>query len=112
MDAALDSLSNAQMEVEAALRKTEFDPRELERVEERLFALRAAGRKYSVAVADLPALAQKMMADLADLDAGEEKLAGLEKLTVAAKAEYDKAAVALSEKRRHGAGALADAVMA
>lgn len=42
LDAALDSLSNAQMEVEAALRRTEFDPRELERVEERLFALRAA----------------------------------------------------------------------
>lgn len=40
LDAALDSLSNAQMEVEAALRRTEFDPREPERVEERLFARR------------------------------------------------------------------------
>lgn len=58
LDAALDNLSNAQMEVEAALRRTEFDPRELERVEERLFALRAAGRKYNVAVPDLPALAE------------------------------------------------------
>ena len=69
LGSALDTLSSAQMEVEAALRRTEFDPRELERVEERLFALRAAGRKYSVAVADLPALAEKMVADLADLDA-------------------------------------------
>jgi DNA repair protein RecN (Recombination protein N) len=58
LDQALNHLSNAQMEVEAALRRTEFDPRELERVEERLFALRAAGRKYSVAVVDLPALAE------------------------------------------------------
>ncbi|TDK38856.1 DNA repair protein RecN [Rhizobium deserti] len=112
LDQALNHLSNAQMEVEAALRRTEFDPRELERVEERLFALRAAGRKYSVPVADLPALAEKMVADLADLDAGEEKLGELEKLTVAAKADYDRAAVALSEKRRNGADALADAVMA
>ena len=112
LDQALNYLSNAQMEVEAALRRTEFDPRELERVEERLFALRAAGRKYSVAVADLPALAEKMVTDLADLDAGEEKLAELEKLTVATKAEYDRAAVALSEKRRGGASSLADAVMA
>ncbi|WP_333631558.1 DNA repair protein RecN, partial [Agrobacterium cavarae] len=69
LDAALDNLSNAQMEVEAALRRTEFDPRELERVEERLFALRAAGRKYSVPVSDLPALAERMVTDLADLDA-------------------------------------------
>ncbi|KKX29251.1 DNA repair protein RecN [Rhizobium sp. LC145] len=112
LDAALNQLSNAQMEVEAALRKTEFDPRELERVEERLFALRAAGRKYSVAVADLPALAEKMVADLADLDAGEEKLGELEKLAAAAKANYDRAAVALSQKRRHGADALAESVMA
>ncbi|CAN7371802.1 DNA repair protein RecN [Neorhizobium tomejilense] len=112
LDQALNYLSNAQMEVEAALRRTEFDPRELERVEERLFALRAAGRKYSIPVADLPALAEKMISDLADLDAGEEKLAELEKLTAAAKAAYDQAAAILSEKRRHGAEALAEAVMA
>nr|CAD6603058.1 DNA repair protein RecN [Rhizobium sp. Khangiran2] len=111
LDAALNSLSNAQMEVEAALRKTEFDPRELERVEERLFALRAAGRKYSVAVADLPALAEKMVADLADLDAGEEKLGQLEKQAAAAKAAFDAAALTLSEKRRQGAQTLAKAVM-
>ncbi len=112
LDQALNHLSNAQMEVEAALRRTEFDPRELERVEERLFALRAAGRKYSVAVVDLPALAEKMVADLADLDAGEEKLGQLEKIAAAAKEEFDRAAAALSEKRKAGAESLAAAVMA
>ena len=112
LDQALNHLSNAQMEVEAALRRTEFDPRELERVEERLFALRAAGRKYSVPVTDLPALAEKMVADLADLDAGEERLGELEKLAAAGQAAFDAAAIALSEKRRHGAEALAAAVMA
>ncbi len=112
LDQALNHLSNAQMEVEAALRRTEFDPRELERVEERLFALRAAGRKYSVAVVDLPALAEKMVTDLADLDAGEEKLGQLEKIAAAAKTEFDHAAAALSEKRKAGAESLAAAVMA
>lgn len=112
LDTALDNLSNAQMEAEAALRRTEFDPRELERVEERLFGLRAASRKYSVAVAELPALAQKMIADLADLDAGEERLVQLEKVAGEAHAAYDKAARAISAKRQNGAGALADAVMA
>jgi DNA repair protein RecN (Recombination protein N) len=112
LDQALNHLSNAQMEVETALRRTEFDPRELERVEERLFALRAAGRKYSVAVVDLPALAVKMTADLADLDAGEERLAELEKLAGAAKEQFDRAAAQLSEKRKVGAEGLAAAVMA
>lgn len=112
LDAALNQLANAQMEVEAALRKTEFDPHELERVEERLFALRAAARKYSVAVVDLPALAEKMVADLADLDAGEERLGQLEKQMQASKGDYDRAAAALSDRRRHGAEALALTVMA
>lgn len=112
LDAALDNLSNAQMEVEAALRRTEFDPRELERVEERLFALRAAGRKYSVPVTDLPALAERMVTDLADLDAGEEKLAKLEAQLGVVKADFDRAAMSLSEKRRNAAAALSDAVMA
>ncbi len=112
LDAALDNLSNAQMEVEAALRRTEFDPRELERVEERLFALRAAGRKYSVPVSDLPALAERMVTDLADLDAGEEKLAKLEAQLGVVKADFDRAALSLSDKRRNAAAALSDAVMA
>ncbi|MDL2397558.1 DNA repair protein RecN [Rhizobium mayense] len=112
LDAALDQLSNAQMEVEAALRKTEYDPRELERVEERLFALRAASRKYSVPVTGLPALAQRMIAELVDLDAGEERLERLDAELAVAKADYDAAARSLSDKRRHAGEALAAAVMA
>ena len=112
LDAALDQLSNAQMAVEAALRRTEYDPKELERVEERLFALRAASRKYSVPVAGLPALAERMIGELADLDAGEEKLARLEADLVRTRDGYDAAARALSAKRRHAGEALAAAVMA
>jgi DNA repair protein RecN (Recombination protein N) len=111
LDAALDQLSNAQMEVEAALRKTEYDPKELERVEERLFALRAASRKYSVPVTELPALAVRMISDLADLDAGEEKLTKLEGEVGVTRANYEAAARSLSEKRHHAGDALAAAVM-
>ncbi|MBB3409551.1 DNA repair protein RecN (Recombination protein N) [Rhizobium sp. BK316] len=112
LDAALDQLSNAQMEVEAALRKTEYDPKELERVEERLFALRAASRKYSVPVTELPALAVRMISDLADLDAGEERLTKLQAEVGVAKTNFDMAARSLSEKRHHAGDALAQAVMA
>jgi len=111
LDTALDNLSNAQMEVEAALRRTEFDPHELERVEERLFALRAAGRKYSVPVTGLPALAEKMIADLAELDAGEERLGHLEASVIDARAQYDHLAMSLSTKRQNAALALSEAVM-
>ncbi|WP_159948336.1 DNA repair protein RecN [Rhizobium sp. 18065] len=111
LGSALDTLSSAQMEVEAALRRTEFDPRELERVEERLFSLRAAGRKYSVAVTGLPALAEKMVTDLADLDAGEERLGQLEAAVTETRAHYDHQAVQLSTKRHTAASALGDIVM-
>ena len=54
------------------------DPHELDRIEERLFALRAAGRKYNVAVDNLAALTARHAADLAALDAGAEELKRLE----------------------------------
>ncbi|MBD9556780.1 DNA repair protein RecN [Ensifer sp. ENS03] len=112
LDGALNQLSDAQMSVERALRNTEFDPKELERVEERLFALRAASRKYSVPVTELPALAVRMISDLADLDAGEEKLKQLDAQVGVARVAFDASARSLSEKRRHTATALSDAVMA
>ncbi|PTM92044.1 DNA repair protein RecN [Mycoplana dimorpha] len=109
---AVDQLSDAQMAVEAALRKTEFDPKLLERTEERLFALRAASRKYSVPVAGLPALAERMFADLADLDAGEEKLVQLQRKLEELRAAYETAARSLSERRHRTAEGLSAAVMA
>jgi DNA repair protein RecN (Recombination protein N) len=112
LDTALNHLSDAQMAVEAALRKTEYDPKELERVEERLFALRAAARKYSVPVTELPALAVRMISDLADLDAGEEKLKQLQQQLGLTKAAFDAAASSLSAKRHNTADALSEAVMA
>ncbi|KOF15692.1 DNA recombination protein RecN [Ensifer adhaerens] len=112
LDGALNQLSDAQMAVERALRNTEFDPKELERVEERLFALRGASRKYSVPVTELPALAVRMISDLADLDAGEEKLKQLDAQVGAARVAFDAAARTLSEKRHNTASALSAAVMA
>ncbi|ADZ69784.1 DNA repair protein RecN [Polymorphum gilvum] len=109
---ALDLLEEARSGLEAALRETDFDPRELESTEERLFALRAAGRKFSVAVDDLAGLRRRMAADLADLDAGEEKLGALEATAVAARVAYDAAAASLSEQRADAARALEAAVAA
>ena len=48
---------------------------ELERCEERLFALRAMSRKYCAPIEALPALAQKFADDLAALEAGRSEVA-------------------------------------
>ncbi|HEV7415876.1 MAG TPA: AAA family ATPase, partial [Tianweitania sediminis] len=65
LDEALLSLDAAQSSVEAAMRASDFDARVLEQTEERLFALRAAGRKFNVPVDDLAKLRDGMIADLA-----------------------------------------------
>ena len=112
LDRALTGLEEAERALEAAMAAAAFDPKELERAEERLFALRAASRKHNVPVAELPALMARMAADLAALDSGEERLANLEKEAAAARALYDVGAAALSKKRRAAAKRLEKAVAA
>ncbi len=112
LDEAMLSLDAAQSGVEAALRATEYDPQRLEKAEERLFSLRAASRKHSVAVDDLAQLRDTMSADLADLDAGEGRLHLLEKQAAAAREAYDISAAQLSLLRHAAAVGLTKAVMA
>ncbi len=100
---AVDALGLAEQALELALAETAFDPAELERVEERLFALRGAARKYQVSVEALPALAEKFARDIQALDASEARLTQLEKSRAAAKAAYDVAAGVLSAARRKAA---------
>jgi DNA repair protein RecN (Recombination protein N) len=104
LDAALAALDDASTHLDAALRAANHDPRELERIEERLFALRAAGRKYNVPVDELDALAARYAADLGLIDAGAERLAALEAAAGEVGARYSQAAAALS-KQRYEAGA-------
>jgi len=112
IDAALNSLEEARLHLEHALRVADYDPNELERIEERLFALRAAARKYNVPVDNLAALAERYEADLALIDAGAEQLAKLEREAEAAAARYRAAAEGLSAERRRSAQKLDKAVNA
>jgi len=112
IDAALAALDEARGHLEQALRAADYDPRELERMEERLFALRAAGRKYNVPVDELGALARRHEADLALIDAGAERLAKLEQEAREVAARYRQAAEALSAARRGAAATLDKAVNA
>jgi DNA repair protein RecN (Recombination protein N) len=112
LDAALTALDLARQALDHALREADFDPRELERIEERLFALRAAGRKYGVPTDALAALAEKFAAELAVLDASEARLTALTQEVEAAESSYRAAALVLSEARKKAAAALDTAVNA
>ncbi|MGJ4887720.1 DNA repair protein RecN [Bradyrhizobium sp. HKCCYLR20261] len=112
MDAAINALEEADQHLTAALAATDFDPLELERIEERLFALRAAARKYSTPVDGLAALAAKYAADVVLIDAGAEQLKKLEAAAAAADGRYAAAAAKLSAARTKSAEKLNRAVHA
>jgi DNA repair protein RecN (Recombination protein N) len=112
IDAALTALEEARLALQQALQVAEYDPQELEKIEERLFALRAAGRKYNAPVDELAALARRYESDLALIDAGAERLAVLAREAKEAAACYRAAAQSLSAARRRAAQALAKAVNA
>src|SRR6202043_380212 len=109
---ALDQIEEARIALEAALAATAFDQNELDRIEERLFALRAASRKYGVPADLLPAQAEQFAAKLAAIDAGEERLAALERQAAAAAAAYEGGAATLTGKRVEAARRLDLAVTA
>ncbi|HET9069438.1 MAG TPA: DNA repair protein RecN [Amaricoccus sp.] len=119
LDPALDALSRtlselgeASAEVERVLSGLDGEPGELERVEERLFAIRALARKHQLAPEALPALADDLRARLAALDAGESGIGALEAALAAAEAGHAAAAAELSARRRAAASRLDRAMAA
>ncbi|KYK49369.1 DNA repair protein RecN [Bradyrhizobium liaoningense] len=112
IDAAINALEEADQHLQAALAATDFDPAELERIEERLFALRAASRKYSTPVDGLAALAAKYAADVVLIDAGASRLKKLEQAAIEADGRYAAAAKKLSLARQKSAEKLNKAVNA
>ncbi len=112
--AALERAEEALAEAETLLSRlaaeAEADPRLLEQAEERLFALRAAARKHSIAVVELPGLLDTLAARLAALETGTAEIEALERAATAARAGYQAAATALSDARRAASGRLEKAV--
>ncbi|MGG7643946.1 DNA repair protein RecN [Rhodovulum sp. YNF3179] len=108
---ALTELGEAAQGVEQCLEALDFDPHELERIEERLFAIRALARKHDVLPDELGGFAGDLRARLDAIDRGAEEIAGLKSALAEAEGGYDAAAGALSEIR-HEAAARLDAAMA
>ncbi|HZP10727.1 DNA repair protein RecN [Methyloceanibacter sp.] len=110
LERVLAETNAARAKVEEALAQTAFEPRELETVEERLFGLRAAARKHKVQVDDLPALKERLEAELAALDVSEGRAAALAKAAAAAREAYETVALSLSQARKKAAAKLDEEV--
>ncbi len=107
---AQDALAEAETLLTRLVQDAAPDPRALEQTEERLFALRAAGRKHAVAVVELPALLERLKQRLSNLDAGTGRVAALEAAWRQARVDYVAAAGALTAARAEAGARLEKAL--
>ncbi|MFC7476109.1 DNA repair protein RecN [Dankookia sp. GCM10030260] len=107
---AQDALAEAEMALQRMMHDGGPDPRRLEVLEDRLFGLRAAARKHAVPVVELPAHLAQLKDRLGALDAGTERVAGLEAAAAKARIAYLAAGRALTEARTAAAKRLESAL--
>jgi len=110
LERAETELEEATVALEGKVSDADIDPRALEQAEDRLHALRAAGRKYNMAVASLPgylASAREKLSRITNFDAQDKALRAQE---AQAKAAYVELAQELSFKRAKAADGLVKAV--
>lgn len=88
----------------------DHDPERLEEVRRRLDAIFRLKRKYGPELADVLATAQRVRAELTELDDADHDLGALESRISAARANLEARAGVLSEKRREAASRLAGRV--
>lgn len=112
LDRAVIEAGEAEDRLARAAEALNHDPAMLDRIETRLFDLRAAARKHQCTVDELPARMRALRASLDAIEGGEADLVALE--TAAAKAgdEYRAGAEALSAARQAAAARLDAAVAA
>lgn len=97
--------------VDAAADAFDFEPGQLDKTEERLFALRATARKLNTTVDALPSLRIKLREQLRLIENSEEALTNARREAALAAQAYDAAASVLSEARGDAAERLKVAVL-
>lgn len=110
LDRAVIEASEAEDKLDKAAEALAFDPAELDRIETRLFDLRAVARKQGCQVDDLPAKMTEMRAALDDIEGGNEHIVELETAAQKAALAYREKAGALHDLRRAAAKKLDAAV--
>ena len=110
LDRALIEFNEAEDALAQAAQRFDVEPGRLDKVEERLFALRAAARKHNVDVDGLAELRTSLSDRLDMIENADDRLNEAEAALKAAEADYAKSAQALSKTRRKAGDALAKAV--
>ena len=110
LDRAVIEASEAEDRIARAAEALAHDPAALDRIETRLFDLRAAARKHGCTVDELPDRMLAMRAALDAIEGGEAEIAGLEVAAAKAGADYRAKAEALSVARAEAALRLDKAV--
>lgn len=111
-DRALIELTEAQAALDAAAEAFEFEPDRLDKVEERLFALRAMAKKLGVTVDDLPDERVRFAEQLRAAENLGADVAEARSAVDDARAAYDSAAARLTRSRRAAGDALSGGVIA
>ena len=110
LEQAFAHAEEGRRELDGLLSRLEVDAGTLERKEERLFAIRAAARKYTVKADGLPKVLADFQARLDALDLGGGRLKEADAAAAAARAAYLEAAKRLSKARADAARDLETAV--
>ena len=103
LSSSISILSIAQQDIDKYLSSTNFNPLELEKIEERLFAIRALARKHSVLPNELNAILKELIRNQENLKLNKEEITYLEKKLSQEKGDYDKYAHYLSKMRKQAA---------
>lgn len=111
LDRAAIELGEGLEALDRLQRELEFDPHELERVEERLFEIRRLARKHDCQPRDLPDLLETLRARYAAVRAGDDMVAQARTKRDDAKAALTAAIEALHKKRKVAAQKLDTLVM-
>ena len=112
LDRAAAELAETTASLQGLMGDMDLESGGLETIDERLFTLRAAARKHSVAVDDLPGLRDAMVRRLDLIEDRSSRLAELGRQAEAARHDYAAAAGRLGEVRRKAAAELDRAVAA
>jgi DNA repair protein RecN (Recombination protein N) len=110
LDRAVIEASEAEDKLERAAEAMAHDPAALDRIELRLFELRAAARKHQCQVDDLPHRMREMRAELDGIEHGEGEVAALAAAAESAGLDYRARAEMLSAMRIEAAVRLDRAV--
>ena len=112
LDRTLIAADEALALMDQAADSLDVEPGQLDRVEERLFAIRAMARKCGVLVDDLPKERTRIAKSLADIEDLDSRLAKLDRDIYAAQQAFTAAIEALRARRMAAGETLANAVMA